>query len=281
MITANLFDQNFRHSISYYGFDSSSLTKPKKMNWVRDQMFWDGITVFTDYMCDPSIVQSVKSGKKIAWLMEPPGLSGTHGKVAESIHHFHQIFDLIFSYHDHRLLNIPAEKWRWVPFGGSWVEPQSNPKKESLCSIVASDKNFMNGHRLRHEIASQNLGKIDLLGKGYKKIEKKEEGHLKYAFSVIIENEKHPRYFTEKLIDCFLCKCIPIYWGADQIEYIFNMSGVIQIKNEEDAKSAIDNLSFQKFESLRDAAEENFEIAKKFMSTDDIIADIIKGEFHL
>jgi len=279
MTTVNLFDQNFSHSTSYYGFDSSSLTKPKKMNWVRNLSPWDGVTVFTDYMCDPKLVCSIESKKKIAWLMEPPGLSGAHSKIVDSIQYFHEIFDLVFSYHDFRTLKIPEEKWRWVPFGGAWVNPQIDPKKEYLCSIIASEKNFMNGHKLRHEIASQNYGKIDLLGSGYKKIERKEDGHTSYAFSIVVENEKYPTYFTEKLIDCLLCKSVPIYWGASRIGDIFNPDGIIQFENAAEAKSVIDFLSFEKFESMRDAINQNFEIAQKFMSTDDIIATIIEEEF--
>lgn len=279
MIKINLFDQNFRHTFEYYGFDSSSLTKPNSMCWIRDQLQWDGVTVFTDGMCNPNLVQSVKSKVKVAWLMEPPGIGGSYGDVFQKIKYFHEIFDLVLSYHDYQVLGVPKEKWHWIPFGGAWVEPQQDTRKEKLCSIIASEKNFMTGHKLRHEIAQQNKDKIDLLGGAYKRLENKKEGHANYAFSVVIENEKHHRYFTEKLIDCFLCKSVPIYWGADKIDDIFDMNGVIQIQDANEAKAVIENLSFQKFDDMKDCVEKNFNTAKKFMSTDDIIAKLLNERF--
>lgn len=40
----------------------------------------------------------------------------------------------------------------------------------------------------------------------------------KYKFSICYENAKDiPGYITEKIFDCFLAGCVPIYWGADNI----------------------------------------------------------------
>jgi hypothetical protein len=49
--------------------------------------------------------------------------------------------------------------------------------------------------------------------------------HYQYAF--IIENNRAPNYFTEKLIDCLLMKTIPIYYGAPNITSIFDTTGWI------------------------------------------------------
>lgn len=44
----------------------------------------------------------------------------------------------------------------------------------------------------------------------------------KYKFSVCFENGKNlSGFITEKIFDCFSAGTIPIYWGADNIESIF------------------------------------------------------------
>jgi alpha(1,3/1,4) fucosyltransferase len=41
----------------------------------------------------------------------------------------------------------------------------------------------------------------------------------RYKFCICYENVKDiPGYITEKIFDCFIAGCIPIYWGADNIE---------------------------------------------------------------
>jgi len=46
----------------------------------------------------------------------------------------------------------------------------------------------------------------------------------KYKFCICYENAKDiPGYITEKIFDCFVAGCVPIYWGANNInEYIPN-----------------------------------------------------------
>ncbi len=68
---------------------------------------------------------------------------------------------------------------------------------------------------------------VDVLGKGYAPFENKEDGLLPYLFSIVIENCKEPEYFSEKLLDCFFTKTIPIFWGEGNVEEYFDMKGVI------------------------------------------------------
>lgn len=39
----------------------------------------------------------------------------------------------------------------------------------------------------------------------------------KNMFAVAIENTNHRGYFTEKILDLFLLRSIPIYWGCSNI----------------------------------------------------------------
>lgn len=50
------------------------------------------------------------------------------------------------------------------------------------------------------------------------KINKKKDTLMKYNYAICFENSKNTNgYITEKIFDCFFSGCIPIYWGAPNI----------------------------------------------------------------
>jgi hypothetical protein len=54
------------------------------------------------------------------------------------------------------------------------------------------------------------------------KVDSKKKTLEKYRFSICFENAKNiPGYITEKIFDSFFAGCIPVYWGANNIqEYV-------------------------------------------------------------
>ena len=54
------------------------------------------------------------------------------------------------------------------------------------------------------------------------KVDSKKETLKKYRFAICYENARDiPGYITEKIFDCFFSACVPVYWGANNIqEYI-------------------------------------------------------------
>jgi hypothetical protein len=51
------------------------------------------------------------------------------------------------------------------------------------------------------------------------KVESKNATLQAYKYSICYENAKDiPGYITEKIFDCFFAGCVPIYWGANNIE---------------------------------------------------------------
>jgi hypothetical protein len=62
-------------------------------------------------------------------------------------------------------------------------------------------------------------------------------------FSIIIENCKDKNYFSEKLIDCLLCKTIPIFWGCDNIGDFFDTRGFIICKDADDIINKSNNFT--------------------------------------
>lgn len=113
------------------------------------------------------------------------------------------------------------------------------PTKTKILSCIASmDKAAFAGHLKRSEFV-QNLHNLimhrgggitcDFYGNGIQKISQKSEGILPYQYSIAIENSQTPHYFSEKIIDCFLGYCMPIYCGAPNIYDYFPKESLVLI----------------------------------------------------
>ena len=155
-------------------------------------------------------------------------------------------FDLILCRYE-RYANAYANV---VQFDGvePWVEGKKfvfTAVKALSCSIISSGKTDLVGHKLRHEVIAwlrlQDYN-VDVLGRGYKPFQNKQDGLLPYTYSVIIENVQEPDYFTEKLLDCLICGTIPIYWGAPNISQYFNAKGMVICNDLAELQRAIEVL---------------------------------------
>jgi len=163
--------------------------------------------------------------------------------------------------------------WLWHPHGGSWIDFNlwgMNEKKKNI-SLIRSEKKSMRGHQLRHEIA-ERFGNLITDTYGYdNKIIRKFDGVAPYRFSVIIENEKAPGYFTEKLIDCFSVGTIPIYWGCTDLERFFDLDGVVEVESFEDVNKAIESSNDRAYKTFLKSAKVNLELAKNYRIGEDWI----------
>ena len=106
-----------------------------------------------------------------------------------------------------------------------------NIKKTRSLSWVTSSKDVIPGHKLRLFFLRTLLGKvkIDLYGHGFNPIEDKWEGIAPYHYSIAFENSRSPYYFTEKIMDCFVCNTIPFYYGSPEIQKYFPAKSFIVI----------------------------------------------------
>ncbi len=133
-------------------------------------------------------------------------------------------------------------------FGSTWVPywKTINLEKNRMTTLIASGKKSLPGHRLRHRLADwifRNNGDVDVVGRGYKPFEHKHDALAAYRYSVVVENVQEPSYFSEKLIDCLLCKTVPIYWGAPDIGGVFVAEGMIVCNSFEEIITALANIS--------------------------------------
>ncbi len=222
-----------------------------------------------------SLVDQVKTEVKIAWLIEPRSIDPSS---YETIKRVENKFDYIFT-HDRELLNR-SNKYKRSLVGSSRVPDDmwGIHKKDKNLSIIASDKRLTVGHRLRHDVISaiRNSTDIDQWGSGYRFFESKLEPLKPYRYSISIMNYKTDNYFTEILIDNFLLGTIPIFWGCENIGEFFNVEGIIQFNNIDDLFNILPTLTEENYNNRINVINDNLEIAKQYVSTDDMIAREIK-----
>ncbi|KAA0448390.1 MAG: hypothetical protein FXV79_04900 [Candidatus Thioglobus sp.] len=162
-----------------------------------------------------------------------------------------------------------------VPIVSCWIPVLSLAdfsNKNQLISIIASDKKFLIGRKLRHQIIAEITDKnIAILGRGYKSFKDKKDGLLPYHFSIVIENYQETDYFTEKLLDAFACKTVPIYWGCPNIGDYFDIDGIIIFNNIDELKQIVENLSVEDYQKYAKIMEKNLKTARALSSTRQLI----------
>jgi len=107
------------------------------------------------------------------------------------------------------------------------------PKKH-IMSIIASNKAFWPGHKLRHKYVERILQtdmNIKVYGRGLENrfkdsrimgtFHKDFEAISPYRFVIALENSVSDYYITEKLTDLILCGTIPIYLGGKYVSEIY------------------------------------------------------------
>lgn len=151
--------------------------------------------------------------------------------------------------------------------------PPGDVEKTKNISLIASKKRDLFGHRLRHVVADACRDKLDLYGRAYKSVRSKSEALLDYRFSVAIENSRYGGYFTEKILDCFINKTVPIYWGDPEIGKHFDASGIIYCDTKDDLIRAINTVTAEDYESRRAAIENNFAAALKYVDFKTMLAE--------
>lgn len=283
----NFIDESLRHcgnftygSTVQVGGVSPPLThrEPKDIIYVRDQLKWDGVTVFTDDALDK--VQSIESKYNVAWIIEPRHYRNDVYKKVENLINY---FDLILTYDQNLIKN--NKNCRFIPSDTVVIENESIKlhQKKNLVSFSLSDKNFLEGHKFRMQLL-KNLKKtnytIDYYGSGPNNFVKLRSDTIKdYYFSIAIENGILENYFTDRILDCFAVGTIPIYRGAKNISNYFDDNGIITFTEQDELISILDNLSVDLYNKKFKSVEKNFTLSKNYLYLDDKLLEEINNFF--
>jgi hypothetical protein len=123
------------------------------------------------------------------------------------------------------------------------------------------------GHRKRLEFVNKFRDQVDLYGRGFRDLSRKEDGMKDYMFSISVENAVYDTYFTEKLTDCFATGTIPVFYGCKGVTEYFNEDGIIFLDENFDVSILTEELYYTKMDAIQD----NFERANNLPVAEDFI----------
>ena len=189
-------------------------------------------------------------------------------------------FDFFFT-HSADLLETFSNA-KFCPAGAVWYGSrqwggnlEESVVKTKNVSIVSSNKVSCPLHVFRLELAKRLLSYqgVDVFGTVVGRYAKPVEIFKDYRYSIAIENEISPYWFTEKITNCFASKTVPIYIGASKIGDFFNEDGMIIIKEPtiEAVEKALKQCSQEDYNSRKEAIDDNFNRVKGFLCPEDYL----------
>lgn len=154
--------------------------------------------------------------------------------------------------------------------------------KEFSVSYLTSSKAATVGHQLRQEIYDKLPSSVGDL-RVYKhrsppRIEDKRSVLNTFQYHICIENGRYAGYYSEKIVDAFMTKCIPIYNGAQDIGKHFNPEGILLFENWDELHRKLLTLTPGFYRSRTEAIEENYQRAlRRAFQWDQIEAYLNEG----
>ena len=208
----------------------------------------------------------------------------------------HKQYDLILT-SDEVILNNTNNSVKF-PYGSTWlnkgdidhpdglgsfdeeiVKDLWNDKKFEVSFVLTAHYRSLSGYDLRKDLAiyrdwieiPTKFYNSTRMGGTISEIEplldddKKNLFHSQFSFS--IENSKVKNYFSEKLIDCFITKTVPIYHGCPNIDEYFDTRGMILVGDAvKESIDAVNNLTPETYEKMMPYIEENYKRALEYVS---------------
>ena len=190
--------------------------------------------------------------------------------------YFNIIFILRYLYHNILVRNPKlASKYNNVhslSLAELWIETDNlelpDFSERRGISLIASMKNDLAGHKLRHKLISFDKSNtyqlLTPLGRAYEQFDDMVTALAPFRYSVVIENCIEPHYFTEKISNCLACKTIPIYWGHESVKQYFDTSNWLFFNDLEDGYEKIKFASSGEHIVSHDKIHENYVQANSY-----------------
>ena len=236
------------------------------------------ITIFNDHI--PTIPELLDNPVNILVLNEPDEFFGHHSYAMQNYFNF----GAILTWNQTLLDNLPnavlshsAEK----KLDDTYIESfRENPERVFEISFLRGVLDLVEGHKLRHQIfnsedeitiphifwpvlddfnwETKNRPGDDENGNSIWAEGKKQIWNRKSMFHLVIENTRHLNFYTEKILDCFYTKTVPMYWGCPNIEEFWDDRGVIMFETKEEAIEKINKLTPEDYYSRLPYIENNY-----------------------
>jgi len=215
------------------------------------------------------IPNTPKESIRILWVMEPNGVSGFRQNAIDN----HGKFDLILTGDKEILASCPNAKL--FPYGTTWIKDFEFPEQKEYCiTTLIGGKTQCSGHVLRHSVPEKSklitsipvhlYNSINTSFTPLPEMRKMKsnlwKNELFYSqFHIVIENVTEDNWFTEKLIDCFQTKTIPIYIGCDNIGDYFDLRGMFHVKTLDEMVEVCNTITPETYQNILEYVNINYE----------------------
>lgn len=251
--------------------------EPKNVKWVFNKSI---DSTSPQVYCEDTLFSFDNSkNPKYGWITESSEIAANLIKNAASKKQIlKNYYKKIFT-NDFRLINEDPELFVYGYTGSlvPWVDEYKIFDKNKLCSFITSFKNFTSGHRVRLQLfdflKDKPLFDGHIYGRNYRPVENKIEALKDYMFSIAIENSAYPKYYTEKVTDCFATGTVPIYYGDKAIGEDFNKDGIIFL----DELGSLDRLTPELYQQMLPAIQDNYNRVINLKTSDDFIFEKIQN----
>ena len=241
---------------------------PKNWEWVKDPT-----TKFDAYIDLGAYKVKNDNRRKIFIAIES---GGHYNDLHKWIINNYFLFNYIFTF-DKELLKLPNAKF--IPIGGIWYVSNIKPEeKTKLISFCCTKKKIIPSHIERIKLANLIYNKVDMMGDYFGSLNTTQEIYEPYKYNIVFECEHTDLYFTEKLINCFTNRTVPINYGCTNLEkFGFDTNGIIQVNSIDEIvqliNSDFDWNGFYDKPEVRKAIEHNYNQAFKYARFEDYILE--------
>lgn len=258
------------YGYSHYHFTSSSLEYEIEIDIMPPFKSLENSYHYffiADELCDTGYPFFLPRKRRVALLKETP-------LYILPLNHQFISRNFLFAVTNLKCLPTLHENYKLVPFSSNFLGANASNcnlfldashQKGKLCSMIVNIDHDLSkhGYSLRKDAynAAKKMGFIDIYGSSFNPIGLKLDGLAPYCFSIAMENSKDDLYFTEKIIDCFLTKTVPLYYGCPSISEIFDSRGILHFSDVNELQKILSNLSLDLYRELESYAEINFNIA--------------------
>lgn len=187
------------------------------------------------------------------------------------------LFDAIITHHPDVLCQCP-NSYLFVR-GTTWIKDFNIKQKHFSISNLAGDKNITFGHKLRNKIHYyQNEIKTPkrfFVGnrpgcpepfEGNFIIKDSDVNPIyESMFNFAITNIQSDNWIQETLINCFITKTVPIYYGAKNVGDFFDKKGILEINNVKEAIAISNQLTEQTYKEMLPAIENNYNKSLEYL----------------
>jgi hypothetical protein len=217
--------------------------------------------------------------------MEPNEVSGFRQNAITN----HEKFDLILTGDEEILSSCPNAKL--FPYGTTWIKDFEFSEKEYCITSLIGGKTQCSGHVLRHLVPEKSKSITSIPIHLYNSIntaftlvpEMRQmksnlwKNELFYSqFHIVIENVTEDNWFTEKLIDCFQTKTIPIYIGCGNIGEYFDLRGMFHVKSLDEMVEVCNTITPETYQNMLEYVNINYHKSMNYHDFRKRIEDEVK-----